>query len=396
MQNRLRFALEQVTTGEWQLFERLCSEFLVSEFPSIRTTAGPSGDLGRDGEVFSVPGEERTGFQYSVATDWKSKIKKTVATIDSNNLGYSLLIYCSSQRIGAKGDELKSELWKQQSLLLDIRDREWFCDRELESPTREAASADFCRHIVDPIVSTRGIASVTGAPLAIQEGRVALVQLALNSADRFGDKNLTKTSFDAVVQSSLLGTSQEAPLTENEVISKVLLLVPHGTAQQVHALVRSSLQRLSLKNGPVKHHRSSDTYHLSFEATERWRLAAVGYLLDQETLEADLAAGAYGYNSKLDSDFAALSAEGRKLRASLEPVVLENGEQFVAAVEGGEVHLLSRQSISDSIARLGPRLNLHPDQAASAIMEVLAAPSDRTRNHLLRVIDAYTLMAFLQ
>lgn len=396
MHNRLRFALEQVTVGEWQLFERLCSEFLVDEFPSIRTTAATSGDRGRDGEVFAVPGEERTGFQYSVAVDWASKIRRTVTTLEENGFGYALLVYCSSQRIGSKADELKKQLWKDHKLLLDVRDREWFCDRELDLPAREAASAEFCRYIVDPIVSARGIASVTGAPLALQEGRVALVQLALNSDDRVGDKNLTKTSFDSLVQSALLDTTQAAPLQSAEVTRRVRLLVPHGGEQQVEALVLSALQRLSRKHGPVKHHRGEDTYHLSYEATEKWRSSAAEYLLDQESLEADLAAGAYGFDPVLDDDFSALQAEGQKLRAALETVMFESGEHFVEAVEGGEIHMLSRQTISESVARQDLKLRLHPDQAAAAVMDVLAAPSDRTRTHLLRVLDAYTLMAFLQ
>jgi hypothetical protein len=393
---RFRFALEQVTVGEWQLFERLSSEFLVEEFPSIRTTATTSGDRGRDGELFSVPGAERTGFQFSVSADWSGKIRRTVATLESNDLDYRLLIYCTSQSIGAKADDLKAELWKQQGLLLDVRDREWFCERERSTPAREAAAGAFCRYIVDPIVTAAGIASATGAPLALHEGRVALVQLALNSHDRVGDRNLTKTSFDSLVQSALLDTSQENPLLPDEINRRVRLLVPHGGEAQVSALVESALGRLSKKHGPVKCHRTDGTYHLSYEAAEKWRTAAAEYLLDQEALEADLSAGAYGFDPELDADFDKLSAQGKALRVALEAVMLESGENFVAAVEGGSIHLLSKQSIAESITKLDVDLALHPDQAASAIIEVLSGPSDRTRTHLVRVLDAYTLMAFLQ
>jgi hypothetical protein len=393
---RLRFALEQVTSGDWLIFERLCSEFLVDEFPAIRTTATPSGDGGRDGELFAIPGEERTGFQYSVSTDWNSKIRRTVATVQANGFHYGLLIYCSSQAIGAKADALKQELWKKHGLLLDVRDREWFCERELHSPAREAAAAQFCRMLVDPIVSARGIASVAGSPLALEEGRVALVQLALNSSDRLGDTNLTKTSFDALVQSALLDSTQDNALDVQTIIQKVRLLVPHGAENQVKSLVESALVRLSQKRGPVKHLRVDGRFHLSYEATEKWRTAAADYLLDQQALEVDLADAANGFDADLDSNPSALQSEGQALRAALEAVMLRSGEQFVAAVEGGDTRMLTRQSVSEAIVALGSSLRLHPDDAATVVMEVLSTPSARTRTHLLRVLDAYTLMAFLQ
>lgn len=393
---RFRFGLEQLSSGDWLLFERLASTFLVNEFPSIRTTATASGDRGRDGEVFSVPGEEHTGFQYSVSADWAAKIRRTVATLLANNLDYRLLVYCTNQAIGSHADDLKKSLWKDHQILLDVRDREWFCDRELDTPEREAASAELCRLIVDPITTARGIAASTGSALALDDSRVALVQLALNSKDTVGDKNLTKLSFDALVQSVLIGTNQESALPLNAVVDRVRLLVPHGTERQVSDLVQSALVRLSVKRGSVKANRLAGTYHLSHEATGRWQASAAEYLLDQQTVEEDLAAAAYGYVAELDDDFDRLKAEGTELRLALEALLLQSGEQFVEAVEGGEVRLLSRQSIADFFSKRPSNLHLHPDDAARAVLDVLSAPSDRTRVHLVRVLNAYTLMAFLQ
>ncbi|MDN4647757.1 hypothetical protein [Curtobacterium sp. PsM8] len=393
---RFRFGLEQLSSGDWLLFERLASTFLVGEFPSIRTTATASGDRGRDGEVFSVPGEEHTGFQYSVATDWSAKIRRTVQTLLDNKLDYRLIVYCTNQAIGSKVDDLKAALWKDHQILLDVRDREWFCDREMDTAEREAASAQFCRLVVDPITSARGIAENTGSALALQDGRVALVQLALNSSDTVGDKNLTKVSFDSLVQSVLIGTTQDTAVDRGEVFDRVHVLVPHGSERQVKDLIDSALTRLSAKRGPVKWIRTADTYHLSHEATKRWQESAAEYLLDQHTVEADLAAAAYGYVVELDADFVQLQAEGKELRLALEALLLQNGEQFVDAVEGGEVKLLSRQSISDFLSKRASALRMHPDDAAKAIMDVLAAPDARTRSHLVRVLNAYTLMAFLQ
>lgn len=393
---RFRFGLEQLTSGDWLLFERLASTFLINEFPNIRTTATASGDRGRDGEVFSVPGEEHTGFQYSVSADWAAKIRRTVATLRDNKLDYRLLVYCTNQAIGSQADDLKKALWKDHQILLDVRDREWFCDRELDTPEREAASTELCRLIVDPITTARGIAASTGSALALADSRVALVQLALNSKDTVGDRNLTKLSFDSLVQSVLIGTAQEDALSLKEVVARVHLLVPDGTEHQVADLVQSALVRLSGKRGSIKANRMAGTYHLSHEATERWQASAAEYLLDQKTVEEDLAAAAYGYVAELDNDFDRLKVEGTELRLALEALLLQSGEQFVEAVEGGEIRLLSRQSISDFFSKRPSSLLLHPEDAAKAVLDVLSAPSERTRFHLVRVLNAYTLMAFLQ
>lgn len=393
---RLRFALEQLDSGDWQLFERFCSEFLIPDFPALRTTATPSGDKGRDGELFSVSGVTRTGFQYSVTTSWRSKIRDTVATIESNGLGYSRLIYCTSQAIGAQADDVVAELWDDHGVVLDIRDREWFCEREQSAPERAVAAEELCAQVVDPIVSSRGIASATGAALSSADARVAMVQLALNESDRSGDKNLTKTSFDALVQSVLVGTSQEDALDEDEVVARMCELVPHGVQNQVAELTRSSLVRLSRKHGPVKLRASEGRYHLAFDASERWKDAAASYLLDQEALESDLAAAAYGFDDELDSDFAQLKAEAGKLRAALERIMLVSGERFAAAVDGAQAGLLSVEEMSEQLSGMEIKFRLHPRQAAEAMLEVIASPSEQTHRHLVRVLDAYTLMAFLQ
>ncbi|WP_291043258.1 hypothetical protein, partial [Herbiconiux sp.] len=42
----------------------------------FRTTASPSGDGGRDGELYAVEDESTVMFQFSVTTEWRSKINQ--------------------------------------------------------------------------------------------------------------------------------------------------------------------------------------------------------------------------------------------------------------------------------------------------------------------------------
>src|SRR4051812_20679853 len=56
---------------DWDRFERLCLEFLAFDFRDIRQTANPSGDKGRDSELFSPEGEPTIVLQYSLREDWE-------------------------------------------------------------------------------------------------------------------------------------------------------------------------------------------------------------------------------------------------------------------------------------------------------------------------------------
>ena len=73
--NLFKLALERMEHSDWAYFEQVCSAFLVPDFPNLRTMAQPSGDGGRDSEIFSPEGKPSIAAQYSVAADWRAKIR---------------------------------------------------------------------------------------------------------------------------------------------------------------------------------------------------------------------------------------------------------------------------------------------------------------------------------
>ncbi|WP_062383368.1 hypothetical protein [Demequina iriomotensis] len=392
---RLEFALTQLQSEHWRSFERLCSEFLVTEFPDLRTTASASGDKGRDGELFEVGGDPTTAFQYSVAGDWKAKISDTLAKVTKNLPKVRRLVFCSSQEIGAQGDVARDAAWKL-GIQLDVRDRNWFVERSGTSPERATASEELAGQIADPVLQERRVIERVASPLTPEEGRVAILQLAMNAQDRTTERGLTKSSFDSLVTAALVDTTSENAKSRDEVRSVVRGILPGGAGHQIDALVDSALKRLARKHGPIKHRTQTDSFHMSFEESQEWRARAAEYLLDQDEVEADLAAGAYGLDQRLDADISELRTEARKLRQVLEGLFMRRGEMFARSVQGAEQVDASLGELADMIAQLDHGLVLPPAQAAQAISNVLEAPSDRTRAHLLRIVDSYTLFAFLQ
>ncbi|WP_207144148.1 hypothetical protein, partial [Thiococcus pfennigii] len=112
------FALEQARPSHWEPFEELGSRFLVSEFPELRTMASPSGDGGRDSELFSPTGNPVVAIQYSVSTDWRTKIRSTIKRITGQFPTVRVLLYVTSKKIGASGDQMKAETL-QKGIILD-------------------------------------------------------------------------------------------------------------------------------------------------------------------------------------------------------------------------------------------------------------------------------------
>lgn len=392
---RLELALDLIQASDWRLFERLASEFAVVEFPNLRTKASPGGDGGRDGEVFVIESEPTIAFQYSVTVDWDSKVRATISRLKSTFPQVKRLIYWSNKEIGAKADSLVSTVWSSDHVQIDIRDRSWFVERELTSPQRSAASAEIISLLVEPMLKSRGITNKVAQALSDEEGRLALLHLTLDNRDA-DDRNLTKSCFEALVLSVLHDTSAENTVTLTMVAEQVERIVPHGATGQVKSLVTSALKRLTAKGGPVKHRRQEDSYHLAFSESEKIKDQAADYLLGEEALERDLAAGLWGLKESLDNSPAKTDEESKNLRKYLEIVLMKRGESFASVVNEGGEFLLDSSRITADLHEAGYSGRLSTAQAGSAILRVLAGPSETTTVHLRRLVDAYTLFAFLR
>lgn len=393
---RFKLALEQIQPSDWRLFETLAAEFLVVDYPMLRTTAAPSGDGGRDGELFCVEGLPDIGFQYSVTRDWATKIKKTRERLQETFPKIKRIIYVSPHVIGAAADGLKAELWNDHHVLIDILDQSYFLERELTNPQRAAASEELAVRLVDPLLAARGVIANVGQVLTGEEGRLALLHLTLDRRDGANDRSLTKSCFDALVLSVLHDTDAQNLRPVDEIHAEMAKLVPHGAPRQVSDLTESALRRLSAKGGPVKFNAKEGGYSLAFSETTRIKEQTADYLLGEESLLKDLTAGLWGFNPILDASEEKTAEEARRLKIALEQVLMKRGEAFAAAVNEGESFQLDAAQVSEDLTEHGYDGLLHPAEAASATLRVLDGPSEESRNHLRRMIDAYTLFAFLK
>jgi len=402
--NRARFqlALEKLEPSNWKRFEEFASAFLTTEFAKLRTVASPSGDEGRDAELFSAEGDPTIVFQYSVAKAWAAKVRATITKIKANLPGTSLLIYVTNQQIGAAADDLKRETRIKHKLILDIFDRSYFLDRFEGDDHRETIAEALAKDVVDQFLEGRGVIERKGQALSNLEAQAALLFLALQWEDDTREKGLTALAFEALVRSALRGTDSDRKMKRADIHSQVSEILHSHDPQYVTRQVNSALRRLTKKI--VRHWQMDDEFCLTHE--ERLRLN--DRLASIETTDIQLSADIAEIVSSLvpadnalpEAIIAFVSSIARKV---VEQFLLSRGELFASALSNGQLHQLGIAEIreftrSEASARTNPPIPLARaiDLTAVVVERVLLQPSDAIASYLREISDAYTLLAFLK
>ena len=402
MSTRFEFALDHVPTTSWHAFERLARAFMASDFTGFRPLAAGSGDGGRDGLIFLADDDETTAIQMSLAQDWNDKIRRTIRRLDNTNSQVRHLIYLTNQAIGPKADSLRSELRKKKAVHVDIRDRDWFTDRENQSTiTREAAQA-FTHLIVDPLLPQAEIFDRGHALLNSHESRAALLYLVMQSADDAQDRQLTKLCFDSLVRTALRNTDGQNRMTREQIYAWVLSVLPTHAASEVRMYVDRALERLDKKF--IRHWRSEDQFCMNYEERVRLGEKVAELVKADETFNTELADHARFVLSSMDLPFDEAHVMGLvdRVRRVLEQFLFERGEAFVGAVTQGQPMLFAQSEVADIASRDAVlhvdkthlRHNL-PTVVADTVERAALQLSDSSTFFVRAISEAYTLFAFM-
>ena len=395
-----RLALDRLEPSDWAVFESICSKFLTPEFSNLRTMAHPSGDGGRDSELFSPEGNPFVAAQYSVTSDWKSKIRHTVQRLRDQHSSVRVLVYMSNQQIGGQADDLRQEVLRT-GIMVDPRDRNWFLERASTDAIREGAANELIDKIARPYLAGERVIEKATSPLTSGEARAALVYLGLQWQDDVAGKGLTKLSFDALVRAALRYTHSEVRMSRQKVHEAVIAALPSADPAILVQQTDSALLRLTKRF--IRHWQKEDEFCLMHEEHIRIedRLAV------NETQETDFRDAVEKHCidciSELQSSCAGDLAD-LKLRVPrvLEQLLLHRGEAFVTAVLTDNLNRVGLNDLTDIIlkdldARRPHTQNLHnyPNVVATIIQTLLAQPSASTHLYLRRLANSYTLLSFL-
>lgn len=395
---RLELALKNLEPGDWSRFERLASAFLAAEFGDLRTVASPSGDEGRDAELFSPLSEPKVVAQYSVTPHWEKKIKATVARLKKTKPDVLMLIYASNQVIGAGADELKTSLRIKEGLSLDIRDRTWFVERASSSASRQTAAEELAAAIVNPLLKSAGVGPYVQAEMSSPEAVAAVTFLGLQWQDDVREKGLTKLAFEALIRAVLINTDSDNRLHRTAIHESVSALLPDHPKNQIATLVDGALGRM-LKN-PVKAW-PNDEFCLGFDELKRLENFRVEAALAERNLLAAVEVIASRQTTALDASEAAKFAVC--LRTALDAVLLERSQTFAMAVHSGALSQLANDDFTTSITQVLSKSDLKKKVGVDwlsllkvSVREILLSDDISIHAYMRSLSDAYTLMAFLK
>ena len=395
---RLNLALERIRPDQWKIFEEFASAFLTSQYPNIRTVATPSGDQGRDAELFSYDGRVPTVLQYSVSKDWRKKIKGTAKRISVSLPDTTILIYVTSQPILSAADILKSDIMKDYGLILDIHDMDWFLDRFAGDGHREAVSEALSRKIVDPYLMSKGVLEHSAPTLSSTEFRAALTFLQLQWEDDTREKGLTKLAFEALVKTVLRNTSSESRLPRSNIHDQITGMFPKHDSNRLKTLVDSALFKLTKRS--IRHWTQFDEFCLTYEESERVRERLVELEVANNALDSEILATLQRYLV----DTGEIDRLTNLVRVTINHYLSERGEVFAGAIANNQLFVIGVDDLQKSVeyvvklqAAKEPRKS-HDETVRvimSTVREMFTEPTRGVQNHLRTKADAYTLFAFL-
>jgi hypothetical protein len=399
-QSLFKMALERMEPSDWNHFERLCSAFLVSDFPNLRTVASASGDGGRDSELYSHDSMPIVVIQYSIASDWKAKIKTTVKRLSTTFPHVKMLIYMSNQLIGSQADELKKEIMIK-GIMIDVRDRNWFIERAAIDAIKEGASEELINQIARPYLEGENIIKKQSSPLTSGEARAALIYLGLQWQDDITNKGLTKLSFDALVRAALRHTSSENKIQRSDIHKEIKLAIASNDNDKLSKYIDAALSRLTKRY--IRHWQKEDEFCLTHE--ERQRICICLAEIDNQKVAFEETVLIHCQNCLKEID--KNSSESLKdlvlrIPRIIEKLLLCEGELFVTAVLSNKLVKFNRDNLVDIILKdisdnpvKNSIIQHYPKIIAATIQNLFVKPEASTQLYLRRLSGSYTLFSFL-
>ena len=396
-EKRLQLALEKLAPSDWARFEQFASAFLVAEFPDLRTVASPSGDDGRDAQLFSPDGEPDLLLQYSVTPKWAAKIKATAKRVKDKHPDASQLIYVTNQSIGAAADKVRKELRKTSGLILDVRDRSYFLERYQGVDHLEAVSDSLAKAIVDPFLASKEVIDGKAQALTAGENRAAHLFLELQWEDDSRDKGLTKTAFDGLVRMCLRATNGESRLRRRQIHDQIAALLNGRDREFVIKEVDKALGRLTKQ--VLRHHAKEDEFCLTFEEGERIKSRIAEKEFDDQRLAEEIKAIVMAIfpENQLPTGPSVESLVAA-CRISVERFLLQRGELFVLALDNGQMEKLGFDTVRNIAVEevKDQKLKIDVELLGNAMERVLTSSGPAVEKYLRGIADTYTLLAFLR
>ena len=400
-QKLFELALDKLKASDWLHFEELASKFLVNDYPTIRTTASPSGDKGRDSELFSPDGKPNVVMQYSVSENWDTKIYRTIKRLKEVKSTAKIVIFLSNQVIGAQGDKRKATCL-DEGYLLDIRDRNWFLERYEFDDSKCSAATTLVDTIARPYLEEINASKVSEQALTGQESKAALTYLGLQFEDENTEKGLTKIAFEALVRAALRDTDLHNRINRTKVYERIGSYIESYPIDDAKVYIDTALTRLTKK--VIRHWPIQDDFCLMHSEVLRLQDKMAEYECEKSNFDSYIKEYLISlkddYKELVDTNIPLVVDHIKKI---IDLYLFKSGENFAASVTSESIIQIDESSLKDVIfstlneAPLPDSINSKfPDIAIDAISHIVTSRDDSTIKHLRKLSDSYTLFAFLR
>ncbi len=363
--------------------------------------ASPSGDGGRDSELFSSTGAPLVALQYSVAGNWKRKISLTLARVKESFPNIRILIYATNKKIGADGDMVKAECLRD-GISLDIRDFSWFSERMNFDDLKFSAAKAFIQVIALPLLEGQKIIEKNRPSLTTMESKAALTYLAMQWEDEQTDKGLSKVVYEALVLSALRNTDSDNRLSRSEIHGIIFGYLTSSLESEVERQVESALKRLTKRK--IRHWPADDEYCLTHDEVLRLQKLLLQAQNEETEFHREVEKlTAIEIREDVPEADEMLQDYLCRIVRVLDSFLLKAGEVFASSVTSGEVNSIDKDLLystvysdltkhPDSVADL----TTFPDVALNVVARLCISSNPHVRSHLRKVSDSYTLFAFLR
>jgi len=401
-QKQFEFSLSNTKPSDWDDFEKLSSSFLVDEYGSVRTMAHPAGDGGRDSELFNPISKPIIAAQYSVTEHWKPKIRQTVKRLGDNFDRIRVLIYMTSQEIGAAGDDLKAEIL-DKGISLDIRDRNWFAERIDTSDTRQAAAELYIDKIGRPILAGEELIELSPGQLSTKEAKTALLYLNLQLHDDVNQKSLTKSAFEALVRSILRGTNSENRKYKASIYDEVAEILPSTSKSDIARFTDKALRKLTKHQ--IRHWTKEDEFCLTHEEYNKALDGLAEIQLVEDKINRSIASVLVEEYLGITFNEDEVPKLTQRTRRILDKFLMKLGEEFASAVVQSRVERIETSALNEiiinDINEVSPseketNVEHYPSVINLAIRELLNTGTPEIKQHLRALSDSYTLFSFMK
>ncbi|PSC93416.1 hypothetical protein C7D71_07150 [Klebsiella pneumoniae] len=248
-------------------------------------------------------------------------------------------------------------------------------------------------------MATYDIIPKVSTELSNPESIAALTYLNLQWQDDIRDKGLTKTAFEAMVRSALIGTDSNNRMKKDEICSKIFKIFPRHSPQELSIYIDKAIKRLG--KTVIKSHPNNE-YCLSHEDTLRFNEFKAEKIIAESELKSAI--------EKITLQVTANSLDENEvkelslcLRNLTEKVLFERSQSFAMAVESGNLTALADNDFKTtimqeiSISKFKKKKDVDWFSILNiGIRETLLSDNPSIQQHLRSLADSYTLMAFLQ